>query len=134
MEEAKAKYKAAEKRGATQDELKQIASEQQIILVRRETSPDDIAGMEVSLGILTSRGGMTSHAAVVGRGMGKTVVVGANISIEEEHQQFIGLNGVVVKNGDWFSLNGSTGEIISGRLPTIPSIVIRGIDQARELN
>ncbi len=86
----------------------------QVILVRIETSPEDVGGMDAATGILTSRGGMTSHAAVVARGWGKPCVAGCNdIVINYKNKSFT--NGdVTVHEGDWISLNGSTGEVISG--------------------
>ncbi len=88
-----------------------------VILVRLETSPEDIQGMNVSQGILTARGGMTSHAAIVGRGMGKTCVVGCEeISVSEEKAQF-SVKDVVVKEGDYITLDGGTGEVILGKVP-----------------
>ncbi len=96
-----------------------------VILVREETSPEDIAGMHASVGILTTRGGMTSHAAVVARGMGKTCVVGAgDITVDLAHGQVRAL-GLSASEGDWMSVDGSTGEVILGQLPTSPSEVLR---------
>jgi pyruvate,orthophosphate dikinase len=96
-----------------------------VILVREETSPEDIAGMHASAGILTTRGGMTSHAAVVARGMGKTCVVGAGeITVDAVHGE-IRARGLTVKEGDWISVDGTTGEVILGQLPTQPSEVLR---------
>ncbi len=93
--------------------------EKQIILVRLETSPEDIEGMHVSQGILTARGGMTSHAAVVARGMGRCCVAGCgDVKISEENKTFTDKAGKVYKEGDWFSLDGSTGNVYSGQLPT----------------
>ncbi len=92
---------------------------EKVILVRPETSPEDIVGMYAAQGILTSRGGVTSHAAVVGRGMGKCCVVGCGaITIDEEAGQFT-VDGIVVKEGDYISLNGNTGEVILGQVPLI---------------
>jgi pyruvate,orthophosphate dikinase len=89
------------------------------ILVRQETSADDIRGINAAVGILTSRGGITSHAAVVARGMGKCCVVGASsIDIHEDKDEFIVGNRIVTK-GDWITIDGTTGEIIIGQLPTI---------------
>ncbi|MBI5905533.1 MAG: pyruvate, phosphate dikinase [Deltaproteobacteria bacterium] len=91
----------------------------EIILVRKETSPDDIHGMDVSRGILTAKGGMTSHAAVVARQMGKTCVAGCEaIDVDEATNRFM-VGGRVVREGDFISLNGSTGEVILGRVPLI---------------
>ncbi len=89
------------------------------ILVRLETSPDDIHGMDAAEGILTARGGMTSHAAVVARGMGKTCVAGCEAIKVDEHNKRFSVNGTVINEGDWISLNGSTGEVIKGKVPTM---------------
>jgi len=94
--------------------------EKQVILVRNETSPEDIEGMHVSQGILTGRGGMTSHAAVVARGMGRCCVVGCGeITINEEEGYFIDKNGKRYNEGDWISLDGSTGNVYGEQLPTV---------------
>jgi pyruvate,orthophosphate dikinase len=91
-----------------------------VILVRGETTPEDIQGMEVAVGILTSRGGMTSHAAVVTRGMGKCCVAGAgDISVDEKKREMT-VKGQTFKEGDWISLDGTTGRVIKGKLGTIP--------------
>jgi pyruvate,orthophosphate dikinase len=93
----------------------------QVILVRQETSPEDIEGMHVSQGILTGRGGMTSHAAVVARGMGTCCVAGCGeIRIYEEQKYFIDKNGKRYNEGDWISLDGTTGNIYGEQLPTVP--------------
>jgi len=90
-----------------------------VILVRDETSPDDIRGMARARGILTARGGMTSHAAVVARGIGKPCVVGAEeIEIDYEENAFR-VRGVVVKKGDIITIDGTTGEVLLGKVPTI---------------
>jgi pyruvate, orthophosphate dikinase len=90
-----------------------------VILVRGETTPEDIHGMEVAKGILTSRGGMTSHAAVVTRGMGKCCVAGAgDIEVNEKAGE-MRVKGQVFKAGDWISLDGTTGRVIKGRLNTL---------------
>ena len=90
-----------------------------VILVRAETTPEDIHGMEVAVGILTSRGGMTSHAAVVTRGMGKCCVAGAgDIQVEEKTRE-MHVKGQVFKEGDWISLDGTTGRVIKGKLNTV---------------
>jgi pyruvate,orthophosphate dikinase len=94
--------------------------EKNLILVRMETSPEDIEGMHVSRGILTGRGGMTSHAAVVARGMGTCCVAGcSDIQINEEGKYFIDKNGKKYQEGDWLSLDGSTGNVYGSQLPTI---------------
>jgi pyruvate,orthophosphate dikinase len=90
-----------------------------IILVRGETTPEDIAGMEVASGILTSRGGMTSHAAVVTRGMGKCCVAGAGELVVDEKKKELRVKGQTFKEGDWLSLDGTTGRVIKGRLNTL---------------
>jgi pyruvate,orthophosphate dikinase len=96
-----------------------------VILVREETSPEDIAGMHASAGILTTRGGMTSHAAVVARGMGKTCVVGAgDIVGDVVHAQVRG-RGLTAREGEWISIDGSTGEVLLRQIPTHPSEVLR---------
>ena len=91
-----------------------------IILVRSETSPEDIAGMNVASGILTSRGGMTSHAALVTRGMGKCCVAGAGDVTIDEKKKEMKVKGKTFHEGDWISLDGSTGRVMAGRLATIP--------------
>jgi pyruvate,orthophosphate dikinase len=90
-----------------------------VILVRAETTPEDIHGMEVAKGILTSRGGMTSHAAVVTRGMGKCCVAGAGAIVVDEKKKEMRVKGEVLKEGDWISLDGTTGRVINGRLNTL---------------
>jgi pyruvate,orthophosphate dikinase len=90
-----------------------------IILVRGETTPEDIAGMEVAAGILTSRGGMTSHAAVVTRGMGKCCVAGAGDCIVDQDKKELRVKGHTFKQGDWLSLDGTTGRVIAGKLKTL---------------
>jgi pyruvate,orthophosphate dikinase len=90
-----------------------------IILVRGETTPEDIAGMEVASGILTSRGGMTSHAAVVTRGMGKCCVAGAGELVVDEKKKELRVKGLTFKEGDWISLDGTTGRVIKGKLGTL---------------
>ena len=96
-------------------------SKAKLILVRSETTPEDIGGMEVAAGILTSRGGMTSHAAVVTRGMGKCCVAGAgDIDVDEKAGE-MRVRGKVLKEGDWISLDGTTGRVINGKLNTVPA-------------
>jgi pyruvate,orthophosphate dikinase len=90
-----------------------------VILVRKETSPDDFHGMVAAQAILTSRGGMTSHAAVVARGMGKCCVAGAkDLDVDEDNTQF-GMGDTVVKENDWITLDGSTGRVILGKVPLV---------------
>jgi pyruvate,orthophosphate dikinase len=99
----------------------QNGSMKSVILVRSETTPEDIAGMEVAAGILTARGGMTSHAAVVTRGMGKCCVAGAgDINVSEKKQE-MRVKGKVLKQGDWISMDGTTGRVIFGKLDILPA-------------
>jgi pyruvate,orthophosphate dikinase len=99
---------------------------EKVILARAETSPEDIKGMSAAQGILTERGGMTSHAALVGRQMGKVCVVGASdIRIDYKKRQFTAPGGVVVKEGDEISVDGTTGEVMRGALRTEPSEIRR---------
>ncbi|HEY3203231.1 MAG TPA: pyruvate, phosphate dikinase [Thermoanaerobaculia bacterium] len=96
-----------------------------VVLVREETSPEDIAGMHAAAGILTTRGGATSHAAVVARGMGKTCVVGAGeIHVDHAHRQ-IRSKDVQAAEGDWISLDGTAGEVLLGKLSPHPSEVLQ---------
>ena len=96
---------------------------EKVVLVRLETSPEDIEGMKASQGILTVRGGMTSHAAVVARGMGKCCVSGCgDIKMDEENKQFE-LSGKVYHEGDWLSIDGSTGNIYDGAVPTVDASI-----------
>jgi pyruvate,orthophosphate dikinase len=90
-----------------------------VILVRGETTPEDIAGMEVASGILTSRGGMTSHAAVVTRGMGKCCVAGAGDCVVDEAKKELRVKGRTFRQGDYISLDGTTGRVIAGQLKTL---------------
>ena len=92
-----------------------------VLLVRSETTPEDIHGMEVAVGILTSRGGMTSHAAVVTRGMGKCCIVGASEVRVSEKNREMHVGKHVFKEGDWISLDGATGRVIKGQLKTLPA-------------
>lgn len=98
-------------------------SKQPVILVRVETSPEDIEGMIVASGILTARGGMTSHAAVVARGMGKCCVSGASQLRIDEHNKTFTVNGQTFKEGDWISLDGSTGKVYSKEVKTVDATV-----------
>jgi pyruvate,orthophosphate dikinase len=88
------------------------------ILVRQETSPEDLRGMHLANGILTTRGGMTSHAAIVARGMGKCCVSGAGELVVDYKGKTLSVNGARLKEGDWISLNGTTGEVYEGKVAT----------------
>jgi pyruvate,orthophosphate dikinase len=90
-----------------------------VVLVRKETVPDDIHGMEVAVGILTARGGMTSHAAVVARGMGKCCVVGAESVKIDERKKVFSVGTKELREGDWITLEGSTGKVFEGKVPTM---------------
>ena len=90
-----------------------------VIMVRIETSPEDLRGMSVAQGILTARGGMTSHAAVVARGMGKCCVSGAGEIKVDYKEKTVIMDGKTYKEGDWISLNGSTGDVYDGQVPTV---------------
>ena len=94
------------------------AGGKRVVMVRIETSPEDLAGMAVAEGILTARGGMTSHAAVVARGMGKCCVSGAGALNIDYKARTVEVDGVVLKEGDFISLNGSTGEVYKGKVET----------------
>jgi pyruvate,orthophosphate dikinase len=96
-----------------------------VILVREETTPEDFHGIVAARAVLTARGGMTSHAAVVARGMGKCAVVGCrDIHVELEHRRF-NVNGMTINEGDYITLDGATGRVFAGALPTIPSEVVQ---------
>ncbi|MFI7634174.1 pyruvate, phosphate dikinase [Nonomuraea sp. NPDC049400] len=102
-----------------------------VILVRRETNPDDLAGMIAAKGILTSRGGKTSHAAVVARGMGKTCVCGAEeLEVSTRERRFTAPGGVVVSEGDVISIDGTSGEIFLGEVPVVDSAVVEYFEGA----
>ncbi len=108
------------------------AQGKQVILVRRETNPDDLGGMIAAVGVLTSRGGKTSHAAVVARGMGTTCVVGAEkLDVDVVARKFT-VNGTVVNEGDVIAIDGSTGEIFLGDVPVVPSPVVRYLEHGLE--
>jgi pyruvate, orthophosphate dikinase len=105
---------------------------EQVLLVRRETNPDDLGGMIAANGILTARGGKTSHAAVVARGMGKTCVCGAEeLEIDVEAKK-IRVGSVVISEGDEVSIDGSTGEVFVGAMPVVPSPVETYIEQGMQ--
>ncbi len=106
-----------------------------MILVRRETNPDDLRGMVAARGILTSRGGKTSHAAVVARGMGRTCVCGADsLDIDVKTKKMTTADGSVVSEGDVISIDGTTGEVFAGAVPVVDSLVVRHFegDEAAE--
>ncbi|HET7385700.1 MAG TPA: pyruvate, phosphate dikinase [Nocardioidaceae bacterium] len=97
-----------------------------VILVRRETTPDDLRGMVAAKGVLTSRGGKTSHAAVVARGMGRTCVCGADsLDVDVRAKKFRSADGVEVEEGDVISIDGTTGEVYAGEVPVVDSLVVR---------
>jgi pyruvate,orthophosphate dikinase len=102
------------------------AQGEKVILVRRETNPDDLHGMIAAQGILTSRGGKTSHAAVVARGMGKTCVCGADeLDVDTKGRRFTAPGGVVINDGDMISVDGTSGVVYSGEVPVVSSEVVR---------
>ena len=98
---------------------------EQVILTRIETSPEDIKGMDAAEGILTARGGMTSHAALVARQMGKVCVAGCSTLEIDYGTHTMRVKGKLIKEGDWISLDGTTGEVIEGKVPTKPSEVLQ---------
>ncbi|CAL9114958.1 unnamed protein product [Musa textilis] len=111
-----------------------------VILVRTETSPEDVGGMHAAVGILTARGGMTSHAAVVARGWGKCCVSGCSDISVNEADKVVVIGDEVVQEGDWLSLNGSTGEVILGKQPLSPPALsgdletfMSWVDETRQL-
>ncbi len=109
---------------------------ERVLLVRRETNPEDLEGMIAAGGILTSRGGKTSHAAVVARGMGKTAVCGADALDVDAAAKVATAGGVTINEGDLLSIDGSTGEVFVGEIPVVPSPVVlyleQGLDAALE--
>ncbi|MFF4727063.1 pyruvate, phosphate dikinase [Streptomyces mirabilis] len=122
--------------------IKWSRSGEKVILIRRETNPDDLDGMIAAEGILTSRGGKTSHAAVVARGMGKTCVCGAEeLEVDTKRRRMTAPGGVVIEEGDVVSIDGSTGKVYLGEVPVVPSPVVEyfegrmhaGADDADEL-
>ncbi len=122
--------------------IKWSRSGEKVILIRRETNPDDLDGMIAAEGILTSRGGKTSHAAVVARGMGKTCVCGAEeLEVDTKRRRLTAPGGAVIDEGDTVSIDGSTGKVYAGEVPVVPSPVVEyfegrmhaGADDADEL-
>ncbi|MEU3191390.1 pyruvate, phosphate dikinase [Streptomyces sp. NPDC006992] len=122
--------------------IKWSRSGEKVILIRRETNPDDLDGMLAAEGILTSRGGKTSHAAVVARGMGKTCVCGAEeLEVDTKRRCLKSQDGRIIEEGDVVSIDGSTGKVYAGEVPVVPSPVVEyfegrthaGADEADEL-
>jgi pyruvate,orthophosphate dikinase len=114
--------------------VKWAAAGERVILVRRETNPDDLHGMIAAAGILTSRGGKTSHAAVVARGMGKTAVCGAEeLEVDTAARTMTNAAGRVVSEGDLISIDGSSGEVFAGEVPVKPSAVVAYFDEGLEV-
>ncbi|MDD2647060.1 MAG: pyruvate, phosphate dikinase [Patescibacteria group bacterium] len=122
------------------EEATALGVDKPVILVRTETCPDDIHGMEVAQGVLTARGGMTSHAAVVARGMGRCCVVGCEeLKVDEKNKKFhLGKN--IVNEGDWLTLDGNTGQIILGKVATVqPTLsgefgqLMKWVDEIKQL-
>ncbi|MFW5999528.1 MAG: pyruvate, phosphate dikinase [Halanaerobiaceae bacterium] len=116
------------------DEAAELGEEgEKVLLVRTETSPEDIHGMDAAQGVLTSRGGMTSHAAVVARGMGKPCVAGCeDITVDYGKQQFTTEDGRVFNKGDFITINGATGEVFAGKVPTIDPELDENFEQLME--
>ena len=109
------------------------AAGEKVILVRRETNPDDLNGMIAAAGILTSHGGKTSHAAVVARGMGKTCVCGADeLRVDSAGRSMVNAAGQLIGEGDLISIDGSTGEVFAGEVPVIPSAVVEYFESGLE--
>ncbi|HEY0560059.1 MAG TPA: pyruvate, phosphate dikinase [Frankiaceae bacterium] len=104
--------------------VQRTAAGEDVILVRRETNPDDLSGMIAAKGVLTSRGGKTSHAAVVARGMGKTCVCGAEALEVDAAERTITVGDVVVREGDVLSVDGTSGKVYRGEVPVVPSPVV----------
>jgi len=104
------------------------AKGEDVILVRRETNPDDLRGMIAAKGVLTSRGGKTSHAAVVARGMGRTCVVGVEaLRVNLQQREFRTPDGARVQEGDMIAIDGTSGEVYSGEVPVVPSVVVEAL-------
>jgi pyruvate,orthophosphate dikinase len=113
------------------DEAEELARDgEMVVLVRQETSPDDFHGMVAAQAIVTARGGMTSHAAVVARGMGKSCVCGASVLNIDYSQQQFNVNGTTVTKGEWITVDGSTGRVFMGKVPTVQPVLD---DDFREL-
>ena len=123
------------------DEAEELARDgEMVVLVRQETSPDDFHGMVAAQAIVTARGGMTSHAAVVARGMGKSCVCGASVLNIDYSQQQFSVNGTTVTKGEWITVDGSTGRVFMGQVPTVQPVLdedfhelMRWADEFRKL-
>ncbi|MDO8308242.1 MAG: pyruvate, phosphate dikinase [Actinomycetota bacterium] len=110
------------------------ATGEKVILVRRETNPDDLGGMVASAGILTSRGGKTSHAAVVARGMGKTCVCGAeSLDVDTKGRVLLTESGLVIREGDTISIDGTSGEVFVGEVPVVDSAVVHYFEEGLDV-
>jgi pyruvate,orthophosphate dikinase len=107
--------------------VRRAASGEAVILIREETTPEDFHGLVAARAVLTSRGGMTSHAAVVARGMGKCAVVGCKELNVDLERRSASVDGTTIHEGDWLTLDGSTGRVFAGDLPTTPSEVVQVI-------
>ena len=100
-----------------------------VILVRLDTSPEDIQGMTVAEGIVTSQGGQTSHAAVVARGMGKPCIVGCTEIVVDYERELFYAGDFVIKKGDWITIDGGSGEVMEGQVNTLPPATESGVVQ-----
>ena len=125
----------------TAEDAEKKAKEGPVILLREETSPDDITGMHVAKGVITSRGGMTSHAAVVARGMGAPCITGCGEMVINFEKKTVSFGKKDLKEGDWISMSGDTGEIFEGQVPTIePQIsgdfetIMKWADETRRMH
>jgi pyruvate,orthophosphate dikinase len=110
---------------------RRAAAGQAVILVRDETTPEDFHGIVAARAVLTARGGMTSHAAVVARGMGKCAVVGCRDMVVDIQHRICTMNGQRISEGDWLTLDGATGKVFAGDLPTTPSEVVQVVHGTR---
>ncbi|MDO5015406.1 MAG: pyruvate, phosphate dikinase [Eubacteriales bacterium] len=111
---------------------KQALKGRKVILIRQETSPEDIEGMNLAQGILTARGGMTSHAAVVARGMGKPCITGCSSLLIDEKNKTVTIDGVDYKKGDILSLDGSTGQVYADEIPTVDAEIAGNFETIME--
>jgi pyruvate,orthophosphate dikinase len=111
------------------DAVRWAAQGRRVILARVETKPDDVHGFYAAVGVLTSRGGMTSHAAVVARAIGKPAVVGAEAVEIHEEEKYMKMGDVVIREGDWVTIDGHTGNIYVGTVPTIEAELIPELEE-----